>query len=78
MIFLIDYDRTSRATVRLDRFPDAERSKAQDERLKIELRLLEEGRLMEHEVVILGAIDEETVRKTHSRYFKHIPEAAAL
>jgi hypothetical protein len=31
---------------------------------------------MEHEVLILGAVDQDAARRTHSRYFLHLPKPA--
>lgn len=67
MIFLIEYDRRKGELVRLQRFDDSERAQAQTVRLETELRLNREK--IVREVVILEAVTEEALRKTHQRYF---------
>ena len=57
MIFLVDYDRATRRTLLFKAFRDDERTAAQDERLRLELKLNESGKLLEHEVVLLGVRD---------------------
>ena len=76
MIFLIEYDRSTGCTLRFSTYDDAERRKAEDERLQMELELNRRGLLMQHEVVILTAHNEHALRKTHDRYFKHLPQPA--
>ena len=66
MIFLIDYDRRFGQIRLFQRFADNERERA--ERLRLELELQSKD-IAETEVVLLEADDEETVRKTHARYF---------
>ncbi len=56
------------------RFRDADRLRAQRERLEIELRLNREG--TEHEVVIGDAASERALRRTHGRYFETIERIA--
>jgi hypothetical protein len=69
MIFLIDYDRRA-AQIRVFRaFSDAERAKAEQLRLELEIQ----GR-SDAEVVLLESEDEDTVRKTHARYFQSASE----
>jgi len=69
MIFLIDYDRRA-GEIRLFRaFADEERAKAEEFRLQLEIQ----GRA-DAEVVLLESENEETVRKTHARYFKSASE----
>jgi hypothetical protein len=72
MIFLIEYDRPEGRIITLKRFSDSERAKAQDERLNIELALNRSG--AEHEVVLLEAVDEDAVRRTHQRYFEDLSQ----
>ena len=68
MIFLLEYDRRHGKLCKFTRFSDADRVQAQRERLAIELEL---KRSQEpHEVVLLEAADEDTVRRTHKRYFQ--------
>ena len=65
MIFLIDYDKRSRSIRLFKSFADHERHQA--EQLRLELEIV--GRA-DSEVVLLESEDEETVRKTHARYFE--------
>jgi hypothetical protein len=68
MIFLVSYDRTSRAlTHDIEQFSDRERTAARERRLALQLELPgEEGR---YEVVLLEAASLDAVRRTHARYF---------
>jgi hypothetical protein len=68
MIFLLQYDRKQGAVYKLKPFSSAERAKAQHERLDIELSLHKTR--VPDEVVLLEAADEQTLRRTHQRYFK--------
>jgi hypothetical protein len=68
MIFLLQYDRREGTVRKLKPFPSTERVKAQRERLKIELSLHKAH--VPHEVVLLEAADEQTLKRTHQRYFK--------
>ena len=74
MIFLIEYDRPTRRTLLFKTFADTERHKAQNDRLEIELGLNRRGLLLEREVVLLEAHDEQGLRRTHERYFENLPE----
>ncbi len=74
MIFLIEYDRPTRRTLLFKTFDDSERIKAQNDRLQIELDLNRRGLLLEREVVLLEARDEQALRRTHERYFENLPE----
>ena len=68
MIFLLEYDRRHGKLCKFKQFSDADRVQAQHERLAIELEL---KRSQEpREVVLLEAADEDTVRRTHKRYFQ--------
>jgi hypothetical protein len=68
MIFLLEYDRQHGKLCKFKHFSDADRLQAQRERLAIELEL---KRSQEpREVVLLEAADEDTVRRTHKRYFQ--------
>lgn len=69
MIFLIDYDRRSGSIRLFKSFADSERQKA--ERLRLEMEI---GAPADAEIVLLEAKDEETVRRTHARYFKTAAE----
>jgi hypothetical protein len=68
MIFLIHYDRKRGTVCKLKQFATRNRLQAQRERLDIELSLHKSG--VSGEVVLLEAADEETLRRTHQRYFK--------
>ena len=68
MIFLLQYDRKEGTVRKLKPFPSHERAKAQRERLTIELSLHKTR--VPDEVVLLEAADEQTLRRTHQRYFK--------
>jgi hypothetical protein len=69
MIFLIDYDRRSGSMREFCSFPDSERRRAERLRLEMEIKASPEA-----EIVLLEAKDEETVRKTHARYFETAAE----
>jgi hypothetical protein len=74
MIFLIEYDRQLGVVVEVRRFPDAERPRAEEARLELELTL---GRQrVDREVVLLEALSEEVLRRTHRRYFEALSELA--
>lgn len=77
MIFLIEYDRRSRRTLLFKTFEDQQRHAAQDERLRLELQLNQSGLLLDREVVLLEARDAEHLRRTHDRYFEHLPESVS-
>jgi hypothetical protein len=74
MLFLIEYDRPRGSIVQFREFDDASRKFAEDERLRLELDLNRQG--VEHEVVLLEAPGEETIRCTHGRYFENVVELA--
>ena len=74
MIFLIEYDRPTRRTLLFKTFNDTKRHKAQNERLELELDLNRRGLLLEREVVLLEARDEQRLRRTHERYFENLPK----
>ena len=72
MIFLIDYERKKGLLRQIKQFRDDQRADAQRERLEIELGL--DGLRTSREVVLLEARDEETLRRTHRRYFETVRE----
>jgi hypothetical protein len=72
MIFLIEYNRGKGEIVTLTSFQDAERDKAEEARLGLELKLHTNG--VDNEVVLLEAASEEAVRRTHRRYFEDLSE----
>jgi hypothetical protein len=75
MLFLIEYDRPTGTIVQLREFDDSLRRVAEDARLDLELTLNRKG--IQHEVVILDALDEEALHHTHSRYFQTLAELVA-
>ncbi len=75
MIYLIEYNRAKGALVRITEFAVADRTRAEDERLKLELDLNRRG--VRHEVVILEADNEAALRVTHRRYFESIGDLAS-
>ena len=75
MIFLIEYDLGEGRLVRLERFSDSDRKRAEESRLDLELELNSKG--SENEVVLLEAASEEAVRRTHRRYFETLAELTA-
>jgi len=72
MLFLIEYDRTEGKIVSFRSYQDSERGFAEDARLELELELNRIGK--EREVVLLEAISETALRKTHRRYFEKLSE----
>ena len=74
MIFLVEYDRNQGRIVSFRAFADSEQQKAKEARLQMELDL---NRLStEREVVLLEAVSEEALRRTHRRYFEDLTELA--
>ena len=76
MLFLIDYDSRAGEIVKLREFDEAEKLRAQYERLQIELNLTKRGLLL-REVVLLEATDLRALKQTHRRYFRSSAEIAA-
>ena len=72
MIFLIEYDRSAGVIVSRKEFSDAERRRAEESRLQLELSL--NRRNVVHEVVLLEAETEEALRRAHRRYFENLLE----
>jgi len=72
MLFLIEYDRTQGKIVTMQEFDET--AKAESARLEMELRLNKLG--VSHEVVILEAVSESNVRRTHRRYFENLNDLA--
>ena len=70
MIFLIEYDRSQGLLLTFRNFEDRQRKQAEELRLGIELDLNRRG--INHEVVLLDAIDENALRRTHRRYFENL------
>jgi hypothetical protein len=73
MFFLIDYDRPQGRIVSMQTFPDTDYMAAMDARLEIELDLFHR-KIPDREVVVLQADSLETLKVTHSRYFKTLQE----
>ncbi len=72
VIFLLDYDRSLGALVNIKTFADDLRADAERERLQLELSLNRSGVI--REVVLLEAPDEQSLRRTHRRYFENFRE----
>lgn len=72
MLFLIEYDRNRGQIVTFETFDAAERQRAEDARLEMELKLNRLG--IEREVVLMEAESEEALRRTHRRYFEDLAE----
>jgi low affinity Fe/Cu permease len=76
MIFLIEYDRRNAKLLYLQRYRDDERLAAQNAR--IEREVISNQRQTGSEIVLLEAESEETIRKTHARYFERIDSQETL
>lgn len=76
MIFLIEYNRGRGEIVTFKTFDDADRNEAVKIRLEMEINLNRAG--IEHEVVLLDAVSEEALRRTHRRYFENIEQLATM
>jgi hypothetical protein len=74
MIFLIQYDRKAGQIVSIQRYADDQRFLADRVRLDLELDQVRRGR--HDEVVVLDAVTEEDLRKTHRRYFEDLTALA--
>jgi len=74
MVFLIEYDRREGRLINLRKFQDHELGAAETVRLDVEVRLNRDG--IDHEVVLLQAVNEEALRATHRRYFEDLPALA--
>jgi len=72
MLFLIEYDRSRGRIVTFRAFDDAERERAEDSRLEMEIELNRLG--IEREVVLMEATTEAALRRTHRRYFEDLAE----
>lgn len=70
MLFLIEYDRGNGVIVTFRAFTEAERRKAEDARLQLELNLSRRGTA--REVVLLEAASEAALRRSHRRYFEDL------
>lgn len=75
MIYLIEYDWRAGHPAKLTTYLDTQRLVAEDARLSLELSLHERG--IEREVVLLQAADEQSLRRTHGRYFESLETTLA-
>lgn len=74
MYFLVEYDREAGMLVTLSSFPENGLAQANRARQSAEIRLLREGRQLE--VVLLEAESEDSLKKTHNRYFRSLSQLA--
>jgi hypothetical protein len=72
MLFLIEYNRNEGRIVTFEKFSDNASKIAKNARLEMELDLNRRG--VEREVVLLQAVDEAALRRTHRRYFAKLAE----
>jgi len=75
MIFLIEYDRRKERLVKFQEFQQDQQAQAEQQRLDIELDLNHRG--IEHEVVLLEAVSEDALRRTHRRYFENLSQLSS-
>ncbi len=76
MIFLIEYDRRNAKLLHLQRYADDQRLAAQNDR--IEREVVANRLQLIREIVLLEAESEDTIRKTHARYFERIDSQETL
>jgi hypothetical protein len=76
MIFLIQYDRRTSKPVFMQRYEDSNRLRAQNDRIELEVEANKQG--LAHEIVLLEADSEVTIRKTHARYFERVDSQETL
>ena len=76
MFFLIQYSRGEGRLVSIESFSDSDRQRAEESRLHLELDLNVKG--IDNEVVLLDAVSEAAVRRTHRRYFETLAELTTL
>ena len=74
MIFLIEYDRSAGTLASIATFSDSLRPEAESSRLALEIRNLNAG--VSNEIVLLEAVSESDLRRTHRRYFEAIEDIA--
>jgi hypothetical protein len=67
VIFLLEYDRRAAKRVFYEVYDNDSRAVAQGARLEREIAVLKAG--VDHEVVLLDAPDEASLKRTHARYF---------
>lgn len=75
MYMLIDYDQKGGRLISYRTFGESERDAARKARLDLELQLHAAGEM--REVVILRAVDEAQIRRTHRRYFETLDQLLA-
>ena len=75
MIYLIEYDRGAGKLVKLEQFADADRQRAANARIELEVELNNRG--VSHEVVLLEASSEADLHRTHRRYFVDLASLAS-
>ncbi len=75
MIFLIEYNRSKGSIVNIEEFKDFDRMKAEEKRLELEISLNQKK--VNHEVVLLEAVDKSFLLHTHQRYFETLQTIAA-
>ncbi len=75
MIFLIEYNRPEGRLVKFETFENFQQVEAERLRLETELELNRRG--IEHEVVLLEAMTEEALRRTHRRYFENLTQLSS-
>ena len=70
-----NYDPSKSPIVELRTFADADRLRAQQERLQLELAY--RGERFSHEIVLFEAASEQALRRTHRRYFETLHDLTA-
>ena len=76
MIFIVEYNRIIGKIINFECFDDKDWKKAEGLRFEKELTLNRAG--IENEVVLLEAVSEEALRRTHRRYFEDLNQLATL
>jgi len=69
MFFLLEYDRRKGKLVDIASFHNVDRTKAENQRLVLEMELHKLH--VDREVVLLEASNEDALRRTHRRYFEN-------
>lgn len=72
MIFLIDYDRLTGVLASIRGFDQSERREAEQARLDLELRHLNQN--LTREVVLLEARSRTDLERSHRRYFEKLQQ----
>jgi|GEM_PF-2160752 len=74
MIFLIEFNRAAQERVTYKTYGDDQFDAAMSDLRELELQRFDEG--VENEIVVLQAVDEEQLKRTHGRYFSKLaPES---